>query len=103
MSTSLTLEEKCHQSSQFYHGRFPDIPTFSSQDLLERAVDDESLILVDVRTIPEQLVSKIEGAISLQEFHNEMETNPTSRILVASNNPKPPTIVTYCTIGYRSG
>ena len=91
------------------------------------------LVLVDVRTRVEQETSMIPGAITLDEFHRRMDhtrqqhqrqqqrggdifhrhhSSPTS-----SSSPPPPNqiddsgpeispdsiIVTYCTVGYRSG
>eukprot|EP00428_Durinskia_dybowskii_P061701 CAMPEP_0170363784 /NCGR_PEP_ID=MMETSP0117_2-20130122/5035_1 /TAXON_ID=400756 /ORGANISM="Durinskia baltica, Strain CSIRO CS-38" /LENGTH=174 /DNA_ID=CAMNT_0010618261 /DNA_START=90 /DNA_END=614 /DNA_ORIENTATION=+ len=56
----------------------------------------ERLILVDVRTEGERQVSIIPGAISLEEFTanlNEGRQDDESMF----------TVVTYCTIGYRSG
>jgi rhodanese-related sulfurtransferase len=68
----------------------------SSIELLRRRSLDEQLIIVDVRTNPERQVSMIPGAISLKTFETEVvDTLPTGDQL--------PTIVIYCTIGYRSG
>jgi rhodanese-related sulfurtransferase len=89
-------EKKCRKASQFYQNRFPDIPPMSSSELLQRNLD-ENLIIVDVRTKPERQVSMIIGAISLETFERDVvDTLPTS-------GDQLPTIVTYCTIGYRSG
>jgi rhodanese-related sulfurtransferase len=88
-------EKKCLQASKFYQNQFPDIPRMSSTELLRRNLD-EQLIIVDVRTNPERQVSMISGAISLKTFERDVvDTLPTGDQL--------PTIVTYCTIGYRSG
>jgi rhodanese-related sulfurtransferase len=90
-----TKEEQCHCSSQFYQGRFPDIPPFLSRELLELPIHPPRVVLVDVRTLPERQVSMLEGAISLAEFDQmavpTLERHPDARV------------VTYCTIGYRSG
>ena len=88
-------EKKCLQASKFYQNQFPDIPRMSSTELLQRNLD-EHLIIVDVRTNPERQVSMIPGAISLKTFEKDVvDTLPTGDQL--------PTIVIYCTIGYRSG
>jgi rhodanese-related sulfurtransferase len=90
-----TKEEQCHCSSQFYQGRFPDIPPFLSRELLELPSHPLQVVLIDVRTLPERQVSMLEGAISLAEFDQmavpTLERYPDARV------------VTYCTIGYRSG
>jgi len=57
-----------------------------------RAYDSENTVLVDVRTRPERSVSKLEGAISLQEFEQQAPS-------LSSDTH----VITYCTIGYRSG
>ena len=57
------------------------------------ATDDGSpIVVVDVRSEAETLVSIIPGAISLVEFENTVTTLPSNAVVVC-----------YCTIGYRSG
>lgn len=59
----------------------------SEELLIRRRQEDNNILLVDVRTEPERQTSMIPGAISLDKLPHEL----------------PPTVVTYCTIGYRSG
>ncbi len=74
-----------------YHKEvFPEIPDFSVEKLVARQ-KTEKIILVDVRTPEEYGVSMIPGAITAEEF----EAN--------TDKYKDHKIVTYCTIGYRSG
>jgi rhodanese-related sulfurtransferase len=94
-SSSSKKEKKCFQVSKNYQNQFPDIPPMSSRELLQRNLDD-NLIIIDVRTNPERQVSMIPGAISLTTFEQEV-------LMVHNNNNTDTTIVTYCTIGYRSG
>ena len=69
---------------------FAGIPELSVEELLALQAQ-EKVLLVDVRTPDEQVVSMIPGAITAREF----EDNRTSY--------QGTTIVTYCTIGGRSG
>jgi rhodanese-related sulfurtransferase len=86
-----TNSERCRRLNRFYQGRYPDVPALGSRDFV-RTYDANSTVLVDVRTVPERNVSKLEGAVSLQEFEER-----------ASSLSPETKVVTYCTIGYRSG
>lgn len=117
----MTVQEpaaRAASTSQKYHAMFPDIPSISSQQLIDDTlqsisanaepvasvgsfsrnwkVDGHKALLVDVRSSPEQSVSMISGAISLHEFKTEVLPNLTDKDEIA-------TVVLYCTIGYRSG
>ncbi len=91
-------EVECQRQVRFYQSKFPTVPTMTSLELQERRRSNEyssngakTIILVDVRTEKERQVSIIPGAIPLEELH--LETPIDDSI----------SIVTYCTIGYRSG
>jgi rhodanese-related sulfurtransferase len=86
-----TNEERCHRLNHFYQAKYHDVPTLTSRQLIEN-YDHDNIVLVDVRTKPERNVSKIEGSISLQEFQEQFSSLPPDKH-----------VVTYCTIGYRSG
>jgi rhodanese-related sulfurtransferase len=64
-----------------------DVPTVSANALLQQKT---SIIFVDVREPRERAVSRIPGAITLEQ-------------LPAVYRTKPGPVVVYCTIGYRSG
>ena len=70
--------------------QFLETPEISAEDLMER-MKKETIVLVDNREKEERVVSKIPGAISVQEFEDNS----------ASYADK--TVVVYCTIGDRSG
>jgi rhodanese-related sulfurtransferase len=86
-----TNSERCHRLSGFYQGRYPDVPALSSTQFM-RTYDANCTVLVDVRTVPERNVSTLQGAVSLHQFEE--------RGSLLSPETK---VVTYCTIGYRSG
>jgi rhodanese-related sulfurtransferase len=66
------------------------VPALTSQQFIEQYnVDD--VILVDCRTKPEQDISMIRGAIRLQDLGDVKKI------------PKFKPIITYCSVGYRSG
>ncbi len=69
---------------------FPEVPAVAPADL-EGWLRGGRLVLVDVRTPAEQAVSRIPGALTAAEFEAR---RPELAGAV---------VVTYCTIGYRSG
>lgn len=69
---------------------FPEVQEISAHELKERLEQDE-LVVVDVRSPAERAVSMIKGAISSAEF--ERNRGQYENV----------TVVTYCTIGHRSG
>jgi rhodanese-related sulfurtransferase len=92
--------EKCRAVAKSYQAKF-DIPPLASETLIQmrRAHYQENssdLLLIDVRTEPERRVSQIPGSISLAESHDRLQA------AAVSGNCNL-TVVTYCTMGYRSG
>ena len=79
----------CDQFHDLF-SEFPDIQEITPRELSKR-VEKERIVLVDVRTPQERAVSIIPNAISKDDF----ESAPAQ---YAGR-----TVVTYCTIGYRSG
>ena len=82
--------ERMNALYQQSKAKFPEVPDISAVELIEK-MKEEDIILVDNREKGERAVSMITGAISLQEFEENIEK-------YASN-----TVVVYCTIGDRSG
>ncbi len=70
---------------------FETVAEVSAEALRDRLQRGDDLVLVDVREPEEQAVSTIPGAIPLDEFKSRADEF-TGRL-----------VVTYCTIGYRSG
>ena len=70
---------------------FPNVVTVEAPALKERLAAGEALVLVDVRPLVERGVSIIPGAIS------------TETLLAEPDLYRDKTVVTYCTIGARSG
>lgn len=85
--------EKAAAVAEMYQGYTKDFPDVRALDVeqLDKLQKDANPVLVDVRTPEEQAVSMIPGAVSRQEF----EAHPEKY----ADRP----VVTYCTIGYRSG
>lgn len=104
-SEKMTNKERCEKMYKSYHAKFPDVETLTSEDYLLSLSDYP--ILVDVRSKAEQIVSMIPGAITLAEFESRMkdkegeDKGDPSR--TTSPNFTTTVVVTYCTIGYRSG
>lgn len=94
-NVSSDKQEKCLEMSKFYHAKFQDIPSLSSQTYLEQK-DTSKYVLVDVRSSSEQQVSMIPNAIKLHDLESKIKNN----LVIIDEST---TVVTYCTIGYRSG
>lgn len=116
--------EDCQKQVHHYQGMFPRIPTMTSVELVQRLQQQQQhqsttnsvrpVVLVDVRTQEEQEVSMIPGSLTLEEFHQRMMAQSDTTIDTATTNnsnnaidgdkiPADAMVVTYCTIGYRSG
>lgn len=74
-----------------YQRKFPEVRSISPQELREMQQGNREMVIVDVRQSEEQEVSMIPGAITTGEF--EARAGELEGKLV----------VTYCTVGYRSG
>ena len=74
---------------------FPKVDAIDAKTLRSRLQTDDSVLLVDVRPVEERQVSMLPGAISLEEYEARRATTPEA---VAGK-----TVVTYCTVGVRSG
>lgn len=89
----LTTQEKLDAIEDQYAGYkkgFPNVPEIEP-DALAEALENDEVVLVDTREPREWDVSHIPGAITQAEFEKR------------SDGLKDRPIVTYCTIGYRSG
>lgn len=69
---------------------FPEVAEITAEQLMEKR-KSEDIVLVDVRQPQERAVSMIPGAITSETF----EANP--------QDYEGKTIITYCTVGGRSG
>ncbi len=83
--------ERIEQMYAEYEQEFPGVPSITPEQLRQELASESQLILVDVRQPAEQQVSMIPGAITQQEFETRFADGADA------------TVVTYCTIGYRSG
>ncbi len=73
-----------------YRQSFLNVPTVSADQLLTIQKKGD-VVLIDVRQETERRISTIANAISVEQFQDSLEKHKADRI------------VTYCTIGYRSG
>jgi len=69
--------------------KYPDVPSISMAELMEKMATDTDLTLIDVRSREEYAVSHIQKAIQM--------TSPTDLALALDRY-----IVCYCSVGYRS-
>ena len=73
-----------------YRADFPEVRSVDLAALAELEGERE-IVFVDVRTAEEVEVSRIPGALTREEFE------------AAADDLRDATVVTYCTVGYRSG
>ena len=79
--------QKIYQSQR---SRFPGIKEITPEELKEME-STEDLTIVDTRTLAEQEVSMLPGAITAEEFQKHPEQYKGTKV------------VAYCTVGVRSG
>lgn len=87
-------ESKCQQIAAMYERSrqsFPEVAEITAEQLVHDLKERDDVVLVDVRTPEEQVVSMIEGAITAGEFEQNQQAHEAS------------TVVVYCTVGHRSG
>jgi rhodanese-related sulfurtransferase len=90
----MSKEESSQRLCRSYQSCFPDIRSISSHDFTTSfLLAPKPFVLVDVRTLSERRISMLEGAVPLKDF------NRTSISLL----PSDVRVITYCTVGYRSG
>jgi rhodanese-related sulfurtransferase len=87
-SSEQTKREQVLTLYKDYKKEFPNVPEISPKEVTKLK---KMYILVDVREEKEQKVSMIPHALTLKEFEKNKEQFKNHQI------------VTYCTIGYRSG
>lgn len=124
-----TRQERRAQNQEMvqkYHSMFPEVPTMTSEELVARwkeidrladerddsqsdESDDENenqpgpLLLIDVRSKAERQVSMIQGSLAMDDLETQWWINKYVHNFDGFHKGGTPTIVTYCTIGYRSG
>jgi rhodanese-related sulfurtransferase len=101
-----TKQERLERQVQFYQEKtWPQIPRMTPHDLValqqhEQQDNIRKILLIDVRTAAERAVSVIPGSVPLQQVsHRGSASAATVQLLLRQDT----TVVTYCTIGYRSG
>jgi rhodanese-related sulfurtransferase len=93
-TADLSEAEKAARITELYAGyraEFPEAPELSVEELLDRLRGPGEVVLVDVRTDSEREISMIPGSMSRLEYE-QLRSDLGEH-----------TVVTYCTIGYRSG
>ena len=111
-----------------YHAMFPKVPSMTSKELVARwreidKMEDEKddsddsdqviikntaeqpgpLLLIDVRSKAERKVSMIQGAVAMEDLETTRWMNRYVHNFDGVHKGGVPTIVLYCTVGYRSG
>ena len=94
--SDIGLKEKADNMFQGYANQFSNIEVMTTAELKELLEADVPMpmILVDVRTEAERNISYIPGSIFINDFEKMDWTKDIKECTM---------IITYCTIGYRSG
>jgi rhodanese-related sulfurtransferase len=80
----------------------------SDDDTLDASFEEDEnspspLLLIDVRTKAERNVSMLQGAVAMEDHETTRWINKYVHEFDGKHKGGKPTIVTYCTVGYRSG
>jgi rhodanese-related sulfurtransferase len=116
-----TKQEQLERQVTFYQEKtWPHIPRMTPHELValqeQQLLESNSehpdngngnnrnrVLLIDVRTAAERAVSVIPGSVPLQQVSHRGGSNSESAATMQLLLRQDTTVVTYCTIGYRSG
>ena len=87
-------EERWAETLRFVRETFPDVPQLSTERLAELLVEDGEVVLLDARSKEEFATSRLQGAVRATSVR-------TARKALEEHGEKP-TVVVYCSVGYRS-
>ena len=73
---------------------FPDVPHLTTRQLAHKLDRGEPVLLLDARAAEEFQVSHIDGAVRATTVHTALNAIEADR--------RQPTVVVYCSVGYRS-
>ena len=87
-------EERWAETLRFVRETFPDVPQLSTERLAELLVGDVEVVLLDARSKEEFETSHLHGAVRA--------TSVRSAQAALEEYGEGPTVVVYCSVGYRS-
>ena len=87
-------EERWAETLRFVRESFPGVPQLSTEGLAELLGEDADVVLLDARTKAEFETSHLRGAVRANSV-------PEARRALKQRGEKP-TVVVYCSVGYRS-
>ncbi|MCY3620329.1 MAG: rhodanese-like domain-containing protein [Gammaproteobacteria bacterium] len=90
----LDAEDRWTKTLRIVRETFPDVPQLSTERLAELLAEDADVVLVDARSEKEFETSHLQGAIRATSVR-------VARRKLAQHDGKP-TVVVYCSVGYRS-
>ena len=88
------VEERWEETLRFVRETFPDVPQLSTERLAELLEEDVEVVLLDARSTKEYATSHLQGAVQANSVRAARE--------VLSQRAEQPTVVVYCSVGYRS-
>ena len=87
-------EERWIETLRFVRETFPGVPQLSTEQLAELLAEDADVLLLDARSKEEFETSHLQGAVRA--------TSVRAARKVLEEHGEGPTVVVYCSIGYRS-
>ena len=87
-------EERWGETLRLVRETFPDVPQLSTERLAELLVEDADVVLLDARSKEEFETSHLQGAVRATSVR-------TAQKALGEHGEKP-TVVVYCSVGYRS-
>ena len=93
-SGAATDGERWDRALAEIRGAFPDVPHLTTKQLADKRIRDEPILLLDAREAEEFQVSHIDGAVRA--------TTVSAALNAIQADSRQPTVVVYCSVGYRS-
>lgn len=87
-------EERWAETLRFVRETFPDVPQLSTERLAELLAEGADVALLDARSKEENATSHLQGAVRATSVR-------TARDALEEHGGEP-TVVVYCSVGYRS-
>lgn len=87
-------KERWEETLRFVRETFPDVPQLSTERLAELLEEGAEVVLLDARSEKEFETSHLQGAVQANNVRAARQ--------VLSQRGEKPTVVVYCSVGYRS-
>ena len=87
-------EDRWEQTLRLVRETFPEVPQMSTERLAGLLEQGEEVVLLDARSDEEFDTSHLQGALRAENVHSARD--------ILKDRDEKPTVVVYCSVGYRS-